>query len=372
MQAKMAITSPAAVKPSVRSGLRHSAIKMLGMTGRLGAARRAIAQRGDIVVLTLHRVVPDEEVGLCRSPRGMVLRTSLFLQLIEYLSEFATVISPNQVGRIPAMSARPRVLLTFDDGWLDNILVAKPILSRAGMQACFFMVTEFAGVPAPFWPEQLLALLMRLRVEDKLALIQPLLRELRDARDTPQVPCGDETLLTWLKVFPPDQLRVFMRRALGLVKDDGGFSSLCDDPKERLMTWDQLGGLVADGHLIGSHTNTHALLPLLDRRRLIDELQGSRRALQERLPGRQNDHIWLSYPNGSVNPTVRLAAFEAGYRNAFSNSVGTWGRSSDPLVIPRVNIWDGSLIDSNGRFSPDHADYALFWKSGHERFTPTQ
>lgn len=368
MRISEAVAPPAITPLSLRTTLRDVAIKTLGAAGRLSAARRAIARRGDIVVLTLHRIVPDDEVTLCRSPCGMVLRESLFRQLIQYLTEYATVISPGQTSRLATIGFRPKVLLSFDDGWIDNTLIAKSILSQAGMRACFFVVTSLVGTIAPFWPEQMVSLLTRLRADTKLSQLQPLLDELRDARDTPCVPCADEVLLTWLKTIHTDQLKMFLGRASSLVKNHGTASETipCDDPKERLMTWDQIEGLISAGHLVGSHTKTHALLPLLDHRSLLDELAGSRCLLRERLAGNKNDPLWLSYPNGSSNPKVTLAAFETGYRNAFSTSIGTWGRSADPLLIPRVNVWDGSVADSNGRFSPDHADYALFWRSGYE------
>jgi len=368
MRISETVAPPSIVPLSLRSTLRDVAIQTLGATGRLSAVKRAIARRGDIVVLTLHRIVPDDEVTLCRSPRGMVLRESLFRQLIQYLTEDATVVSPGHTSRLSTIGSRPKVLLSFDDGWIDNALIAKPILSQACMLACFFVVTSLVGTIAPFWPEQMVSLLTCLRANSKLSQLQPLLDELSVARHSPRVPCADEVLLTWLKTINTDQLKKFLGRASSLVRDSGTASNTisCDDPKERLMTWEQIEGLISAGHLVGSHTKTHALLPLLDHRSLMDELAGSRYLLQERLAGNKNDSMWLSYPNGSSNPTVTLAAFETGYRNAFSTSVGTWSRSADPLLIPRVNVWDGSVADSNGRFSPDHADYALFWRSGYE------
>ncbi|MCA9076400.1 MAG: polysaccharide deacetylase family protein [Planctomycetaceae bacterium] len=44
-------------------------------------------------------------------------------------------------------SAGPRVLLTFDDGWLDSVHVGGPILESHGLTAMLFVTTELIGLP---------------------------------------------------------------------------------------------------------------------------------------------------------------------------------------------------------------------------------
>jgi peptidoglycan/xylan/chitin deacetylase (PgdA/CDA1 family) len=52
-------------------------------------------------------------------------------------------------GNVPA---RNRVLVTFDDGYLDNYTVAFPILRSLGVQGVFFLPTAFVGTgELPWW-----------------------------------------------------------------------------------------------------------------------------------------------------------------------------------------------------------------------------
>jgi hypothetical protein len=34
-------------------------------------------------------------------------------------------------------------------------------------------------------------------------------------------------------------------------------------------------------------------------------------------------------------------------------------------MLPRINVWDGTLTDSTGQFSEKHLEYSLFWKTRH-------
>lgn len=369
----------------MRSRARDAVIRALGASGSLGRARRGVARSGDVVVLTFHRIVPDAEVAVCRSPRGMVLRESLFARLIEYLGEEAVFVSPQDLDRLDTHAraghrSRPRILLTFDDGWLDNAVVALPYLERAQVRACFFVPTGLTGRSRPFWPERVLGLLAYARKRGQLAVVKGSLEKLRAVRTTtlPYLgpPHADEALLGWLKQFPASELFGWSEELFGSLCDEAGKyfdepvpHSLPDaaaypppDLMERLMTWNQLRALTHAGHSVGSHTCTHAILPPLDQEPLAYELQASRNALWEHLP-EQRDSLWVSYPNGSASPAVLRAASDAGYRYGFSNAPGVWRSISNPFLLPRVNVWDGTLLDSSGAFCKQTVEYSLFWRT---------
>jgi peptidoglycan/xylan/chitin deacetylase (PgdA/CDA1 family) len=47
---------------------------------------------------------------------------------------------------------RARLVITFDDGYRGNALVAAPILERHGQRACFFVTTQWMGTDhVPWW-----------------------------------------------------------------------------------------------------------------------------------------------------------------------------------------------------------------------------
>jgi peptidoglycan/xylan/chitin deacetylase (PgdA/CDA1 family) len=358
---------------SLRGRARHAAIHVLDRSGRLDSARRRIAASGDVLVLTFHRIVPDNQLALCRSPRGMVLRESLFARLVDSLHARANIISPEEADVFAWHCSRPRVLFTFDDAWLDNAEIALPYLTRAKIKACFFTPTSLTGQATPFWPERMLDLLRHAHRHGRLSTINLLLERLRSGAPTePPRVLGAETeeaLLAWLKQFPSAKLLRWIETTRECLQEQTGVSmhGKVSDPMERLMSWDQLRALRHAGHSIGSHTCTHALLPQLDYEAMMHELKASRRALEEHVPQQRRNAPWLSYPNGSASRTVSLAALDAGYQCGFLNAPGLWGSNSNPLLLPRINVWDGTLVDSNGVFSDKHLEYALFWRTSHAK-----
>jgi peptidoglycan/xylan/chitin deacetylase (PgdA/CDA1 family) len=301
----------------------------------------------------------------------MVLSETLFRGLINYLHQNTQVISPREISTFPK-SNRPRVLLTFDDGWVDNLEIAQPYLADARMTACFFIVTSLAGRLAPFWPEKMIRLLCSLHSARRLDLFDEMIDTLRAAgtEHSPELPSWDssEGLLSWLKQFPAQAIRAAIAETLEHLNYTGALDhGTTEDARERLLSWDQVRYLHDAGHDIGSHAHTHELLPLLNQTDLIQELRTSRDSLMTHLPSLTEKPLWLSYPNGASNDIVTRAAKDAGYEHAFIASTGVWTSTSNPYLIPRINVWDGTLIDADGAFCEKHLEYSLYWRPIHAR-----
>ena len=356
----------------LRRTIVSAGVQTLSRIGSFARTRNTLASSGGVVVLTLHRIVPDLELSSCRSPQGMVLRESLFCKLIDYLKENTEVISPDELPS-RRRSKRPRVAITFDDGWIDNLEIAAPYLAQTQMAATFFMASGLAGREQPFWPEQVIGLMKTTVAAGRVDLFVEMLRSLgqRGSADTPPAPFPSrmEPVLTWLKRFPASTIRFAVSQTLcELARESRAFHThFPSDPRERLMTWEQLRRLIEQGHQIGSHASTHELLPLLSRPAIFDELKSSRDLIHEQLPSSRDKPLWLSYPGGYYNDDVKSAATEAGYRIAFVNSVGVCHEHSDPLLLPRINVWDGTLINAHGEFCERRLEYSLFWRPTHAR-----
>jgi hypothetical protein len=113
------------------------------------------------------------------------------------------------------------------------------------------------------------------------------------------------------------------------------------------MTWEMVMEMHRDGFTIGSHTQSHTLLPYESPETIARELRESRRILERRL---KSSVQHFAYPDGRFNPAVVRAVRDAGY--GFAYTICRSGDSECPhLTIPRKVLWERSCINMLGRFS---------------------
>jgi peptidoglycan/xylan/chitin deacetylase (PgdA/CDA1 family) len=110
------------------------------------------------------------------------------------------------------------------------------------------------------------------------------------------------------------------------------------------MTVDEIKKAIARGFSIGSHTRTHRDLTRLSRADLTDELQGSRKYLEDTfgMPIK-----YLAYPFGRYNDRVKEAVRECGYEAAFTINRPMFQRERDPYAIPASGVY---VMDTLGNF----------------------
>src|SRR5271156_256752 len=124
---------------------------------RSGAAflLRQLPERDSLMVLNYHRIDNGDD-DLFDSDLFSATSDELNEQ-ISYLKRHISLVTLEEAiafvdGTINKRSRRCRVLITFDDGYLDNYEVAFPILRSHGVQGVFFLATEMVGsCLVPWW-----------------------------------------------------------------------------------------------------------------------------------------------------------------------------------------------------------------------------
>jgi peptidoglycan/xylan/chitin deacetylase (PgdA/CDA1 family) len=227
------------------------------------------------------------------------------------------VLSAHRARRtLPAGS----VLVTFDDGYLDNRQEALPILQHHGIPAVFFVTTGYITDRRLFWWER-----VSLHVRTTAA------REIRIDYPAPET----------LDVSTPAAKGRARQRLNRIVKDHygldldrflDGVTRACDVPwsdeesrrrgDRAMMTWDDVRALRAGGMSIGSHTSSHRVLQTLAPADLATELRASRADLERQLGAPVTT---IAYPVGKSIarfPAVRQAIADAGYELGFTLLAG--------------------------------------------------
>jgi peptidoglycan/xylan/chitin deacetylase (PgdA/CDA1 family) len=203
------------------------------------------------------------------------------------------------------------VLITFDDGYLDNYLTAFPILKSHGVQGVFFLATSFVGTGAvPWWDT--IAYIVRYCKKPVIRLRYPADVEI-DLKGL-----GFQSALRLvLREYKKPSVKDEERFLTGL-EEECGVSRPASETMRCFLDWDEAREMQASGMAFGSHTHTHRILARLTNAEQRDECRRSREILEAQL-GRQVDT--LAYPVGgrdafSADSIESLKS--AGYRAAFS------------------------------------------------------
>ncbi|HEY1221725.1 MAG TPA: polysaccharide deacetylase family protein [Bryobacteraceae bacterium] len=241
-------------------------------------------------------------------------------QQISYLKRHLSPVTLDEAmafadGTTQEKTRRCRVLITFDDGYLDNYEVAFPILRSHGVQGVFFLATGMVGsCYVPWWDH--IAYLMKTARQRRFSLRYP-------ADLAVDVNRNGMTKSLW------DILSLYKRpentdpaRFIGELTEEAKGKDL-PGTLRRFLNWDEAREMIAGGMAIGSHTHSHTILSQLGPEQQRHDLAQSRALLREQL-GIEADA--LAYPVGgasSFTDRTQQLAQEVGYRAAFSSHGGT-------------------------------------------------
>lgn len=204
---------------------------------------------------------------------------------------------------------RSSILLTFDDGYLDNYTEAYPLLQRHSVPATFFLPTAFTGTGRiPWW--DVIAWIVKQSRRHAITLTYP-------DRRTFDLTRPDRSLPAILKQFKKPSMQD-SKRFIDDLERLCGTSRPPAEANRCFLSWDEAREMQAHGMDFGSHGHTHEILSKLTLAAQIDELRLSREILEREL-GRTVDT--LAYPVGqrhTFSPDTHTALATTGYRTAFS------------------------------------------------------
>jgi peptidoglycan/xylan/chitin deacetylase (PgdA/CDA1 family) len=301
--------------------------QVLGKTGLRSILAACLPPKG-ILGLNYHRIGDGSRSNLDRDLWSA--SADAFDQQIAFLKLHCDVIAPSDIDAARANPRGRHVLVTFDDGYLDNYEQAFPILRRHNVPATFFIATGFVDDPRlPWWDE--IAAIVRASADDAIDLGEWLPKPLAIDRDHPEV--AIRTLLNQYKVLPSTQAEDFLARLRSVAKHGAPAS------RESLwMNWDMLREMSSHGMTIGGHTVNHAVLSRMPKEHQRKEIAGCAARIEKEV-GRRMDYF--AYPVGgrdSFNADTQACLRELGVRYAFSYYGGFARAGADPLDMPRSAI----------------------------------
>ncbi len=322
----------------------------------VGADRwlRVLAQ-GSGVIFMLHHVRPQRPRKF--APNQVLEITPQFLDvaLTELEREGFELIPLDAVADRLRLGpvARPFAVLTFDDGYRDNVEHAWPVLKRHNAPWTLFVTTDFLGGAGRLWWLELEEAINRL---DHVVL--RLNGELIDlsSRTAVEKQFAFEVIYQKLRPGPDDQLERTMT-ALAAEADVDTRRLVLD----LCLRWEEVQILAREPDVsIGAHSVSHPILANCNLATAMQEITESKLLLEQRL-GQPVQH--LAYPFGdpsAVGARELHLARQAGYVTAVTSRPGHifYEHAAHLYALPRVSI--------NGLFQNETALRALlsgvpFW-----------
>jgi peptidoglycan/xylan/chitin deacetylase (PgdA/CDA1 family) len=304
---------------------------LTGIRARKSDAASPSAARG--VVLLYHRIDDHQDIHELGVP------AALFAEQLDWLTSHCTVLPLDDLLTRPAENLPHRpVALTFDDGYVDNLEVAAPLLLEKKVPASFFLTSRWLDEPGEYWWDALERILL-----DTAAVPSSLRLELRE---------GDELVATR---HADDRLRAHWRLHEIMVharldereRIEGALRAWCAGRPRRVrpMTAPETRKLAAlPGMTIGAHTINHLSLSDQQPAVVAAEVEQCRAALAGVI-GRAVD--LFAYPYGSANRAT-AAAIRRSCRWGLSCDEVTLGDSFDAARVPRLEVkrWDAATFES--------------------------
>lgn len=275
----------------LRPLLRRTAYR----TGALSLARRGV--RNALTAVMFHRVMDPADPDFALADPVYTVSTPLFAQLLRFFREHYAVVDMRHVlDAIEGKRALPRhaLLITFDDGWADNLKYAAPLLQEQGLPAVIFVAAEaMQEEGTAWWQEEVFAVSRSGRLGEWL-------------REVPER-------------FADDAVGVVTR--LAMMDEAARGRLLAKLPRERyqsrmMMKCEELRELAGFGVDVGLHGYRH--VPLTDVADVGEELERTRVALAGMTDGKAVISA-LGCPHGRYDDRVLRAAREVGVTAVFTS-----------------------------------------------------
>lgn len=258
-----------------------------------------------------------------------------FVEHLKLLRRYANPISLQaMVDGLRDGNLAPRsVVVTLDDGYVDNLRHAKPALQHLDIPATVFVTTGHLG--KTFWWDHLAILCAPGKPFPRTICLE-INGHKFDWRSN-----GSARMRHRLHFFSS------VHRFLSYLAEperDEAITKLCqvfmsathEDPDRRAMTGSEIRDLAKGGLIeVGAHTASHPFLGSLGIEAQRGEISASKQYLQEILSMQIES---FCYPHGSLTNETVAAVRNAGFRCACATYTDVATLNNDPFLLPRFWI----------------------------------
>jgi len=299
-----------------------------------------ILHRHHIIIYMIHGVINTSLLSTWQP-----LRRQLSIQDLDkgltVLGKHYQFISMNQAVAMLSGNEpfRPySIVLTFDDGYRNNVTQALPVLQKHNAPATFFLSTGHTERREPFWYDRLDYAIQHLRQEQHVSFtnqnftFRPNQTEISRSTFT--------TLRNTIKEnrLPYHETMETVNLLTNRLEENAG-CRLTDifeeDQFSAIMSWEEVKKASNLGITIGSHTVDHVILDRVDTNSAREQLIISKKAIEEKT-GRPC--LYFCYPNGCWNKHILSIVKESGFIAAITSDEGSNTVGTELLALSRISF----------------------------------
>jgi len=320
-----------------RKCVRELSLFLLCWTGILRFWR--FLRRHQIVFLTIHGVMDAADNATWEPFRRRLSPDKLadYMRVLSKCYRFVSLSDAVEMLRGSKPMLPYSLVLTFDDGYRNNLTHALPILRRYGAPATFFVPTGFLAKPRPFCNDRLDYALQQssgqgqevrfgelsIRLDSDRAVFQETFRRFRVKAKTLQL--------------SDLEYQSKMDRLCTEWEDKSGkrLADILTDDDWSTLTWQQVSTIRGSDVTLGSHTVDHIRLGLVEAELARDQLVRSKRDIEIHTG---KPCLTVCYPSGSfTDETIRIAR-ECGYVCGVTTREGLNRIGDDSMKLRRINM----------------------------------
>lgn len=318
----------ASVKRLVRSTV-FPAIAGLGLEKILWPAKPGT------VILMYH--------GICapgsNSMNGRHIAQDIFDEQVKYLKENFNIITLNEVySNIHVSTENRNICITFDDGFENNLIYAKPVLNKYSVPATIF-VTSLSCTDVDhkvLWNDLIDSLAQCVAMISVEGRVYENIGNRFICRSN-----GNSIHDVYEKSNRSKRDSVFDEIMAKYLNNLVGFRQ----DQWKLLNRSQLIELSADPLIdIQSHSHNHYHLAHLSESEAIDEIVRSKELLEATLKKKIDA---IAFPYGSYNERVKQICLKAGYNRLVAVNYQLNEDQRDPTIVNRVGVSGTTTLASN-------------------------
>ncbi|WP_372628089.1 polysaccharide deacetylase family protein [Arsukibacterium sp.] len=305
--------------------------KLLQLAGKL-------LGRGKLSILIYHQVLAEPDPMRPSEPTAAVFDWQMRL-LRDYFTPLSLddALHHLQHDTLPANA----VCVTFDDGYLNNLTVAQPILAKYGIPATVYIATGFSH-GNNMWNDRVIHLFA-----DKNRQQLSLQGQKVELADWPQRRELTQQWLMKLKYLP---IKPRLTEVDKLYQENEAA-----EQAPLMMNPAQIKQLAASGICIGAHTINHPILKVLPATEQQFEIIQSKQQLEQ---WAEQPVKHFAYPNGVFGRDFDDTAVDIVQKAGFDSAVTTdWGISTSHnsvFKLKRFTPWDKVSLKFHLRLIKQH------------------